>query len=60
MPIAILFCVKVDAALGAEDMVEKLTDRNLQLEEKIEALEEEKNDLVSLILSLWYALKCRK
>ena len=28
-------------------MVEKLTERNLQLEERIEALEEEKNDLVT-------------
>ena len=28
-------------------MVEKLTEKNLQLEEKIEALEEEKNDLVT-------------
>ncbi|XP_076460999.1 dynactin subunit 1-like isoform X2 [Babylonia areolata] len=39
---------QVDAALGAEEMVEKLTDRNLLLEEKIEALEEEKNDLEAL------------
>ena len=38
---------QVDAALGAEEMVEKLTDRNLLLEEKIEAMEEEKNDLVT-------------
>jgi hypothetical protein len=42
------FLLQVDAALGAEDMVEKLTDRNLQLEEKITAIEEEKNDLVSI------------
>ena len=36
-------------------MVEKLTERNLQLEEKIEALEEEKNDLVtcSFHFSFW-------
>lgn len=52
--------MQVDAALGAEEMVEKLTDRNLQLEERIEALEEEKNDLVRLAavtvyLGLWQA-----
>ena len=44
----------MDAALGAEEMVEKLTDRNLQLEERIEALEEEKNDLVMLKSSLQF------
>lgn len=37
----------MDAALGAEEMVETLTDRNLALEEKIQELEEEKADLVS-------------
>lgn len=37
---------KVDAALGAEEMVESLTERNLQLEEKIQEIEEEKADLV--------------
>ena len=35
-------------ALGAEEMVEKLTDKNLDLEEKIEQLEETVQDLVSL------------
>ena len=45
-------------ALGAEEMVEKLTDKNLDLEEKIEQLEESVQDLViinfftSIILKL--------
>ena len=38
---------QVDVALGAEEMVEKLTDTNLQLEEEIETLKETVNDLVS-------------
>lgn len=38
----------MDAALGAEDMVEKLTDQNLALEEKVETLEEEKADLEAI------------
>lgn len=37
---------KVDAALGAEEMVETLTERNLKLEDKIQSLEEEMADLV--------------
>ena len=36
----------MDLALGAEEMVEKLTDKNLELEEKIEQLEETVTDLV--------------
>ena len=36
-------------ALGAEEMVEKLTDKNLDLEEKIEQLEETVQDLVSIL-----------
>ena len=39
---------QVDAALGAEEMVEKLTDRNLELEEKIEQLNETVADLVRI------------
>lgn len=39
---------QVDAALGAEEMVETLTDRNLALEEKLQELEEEKADLEAL------------
>ncbi|XP_005089837.1 dynactin subunit 1 isoform X2 [Aplysia californica] len=39
---------QVDAALGAEEMVEQLTERNLQLEDKIGEIEEEKNDLEAL------------
>ena len=31
---------QVDAALGAEEMVEQMTDRNLALEEKISELQE--------------------
>ena len=40
--------VQVDDALGAEEMVEKLTDKNLQLEERIEGLEETVADLEAL------------
>ena len=39
----------MDLALGAEEMVEKLTDKNLELEEKIEQLEETVTDLVKSI-----------
>ena len=39
---------QVDAALGAEEMVEKLTDKNLELEEKIEQLSETVTDLVKI------------
>lgn len=38
---------QVDAALGAEEMVEQLTERNLKLEDEIREILEEKNDLVS-------------
>ena len=38
----------MDASLGAEDMVEKLTDKNLELEEKVAILEEEKTDLEAM------------
>ena len=40
---------QVDAALGAEGMVETLTDKNLELEEKIQELETQVADLVSLL-----------
>ena len=36
----------VDAAQGAEDMVEQLTEKTLTQEERITELEEEKSDLV--------------
>ncbi|XP_067656587.1 dynactin subunit 1-like isoform X2 [Haliotis asinina] len=39
---------QVDAALGAEEMVEKLTERNLEQEEKIQQLLEENADLEAL------------
>ena len=37
----------MDAALGAEGMVETLTEKNLELEEKIQELETQVTDLVS-------------
>lgn len=43
-------------ALGAEEMVEKLTDKNLDLEEKIEQLEETVQDLVCEIYIHHYPL----
>lgn len=47
----ILTCVRarlyqVDAALGSEEMVETLTERNLDLEEKVRELRETVTDLV--------------
>ena len=41
--------LQVDVALGAEDMVEKLTEKNLDLEEQIQELQEKANDLVSTV-----------
>jgi len=45
-------------ALGAEEMVEKLTDKNLDLEEKIEQLEETVQDLVcefnNILIYFWF------
>lgn len=41
-----LLVTQVDAALGAEEMVEMLTDRNLNLEEKVRELRETVGDLV--------------
>ena len=45
-------------ALGAEEMVEKLTDKNLDLEEKIEQLDETVQDLVSChtLLFIYYII----
>jgi dynactin 1 len=37
---------QVDCALGAEEMVEKLTEQNLTLEEQMQELQDEKTDLV--------------
>lgn len=46
-PSPCLLCLtQVDAALGAEEMVETLTDRNLDLEEKVRKLKETVGDLV--------------
>uniref|UniRef100_A0A0L8GWH2 Uncharacterized protein n=1 Tax=Octopus bimaculoides TaxID=37653 RepID=A0A0L8GWH2_OCTBM len=39
---------QVDAALGAEEMLTTLTEKNLKLEEVIEQMEEEKSDLETL------------
>ncbi|TGZ41043.1 hypothetical protein CRM22_011236 [Opisthorchis felineus] len=39
---------QVDAALGADQMVDQLTQRNLELEEKLDRLTEERNDLEAL------------
>ncbi|KAM7539851.1 hypothetical protein Aperf_G00000044927 [Anoplocephala perfoliata] len=39
---------QVDAALGADQMVSILTQKNLELEEKVEKLTEERNDLEAL------------
>ncbi|XP_013781002.1 dynactin subunit 1-like isoform X2 [Limulus polyphemus] len=39
---------QVDAALGAEEMVEQLTEKNLELEEKIRELQETVDDLEKL------------
>ena len=41
---------QVDVAMGAEEMVERLTDTNLQLEEDIVSLKETVSDLVSIVL----------
>ena len=47
---------QVDVAMGAEEMVEKLTDTNLQLEEEIDALKETVVDLVSDCIHLFICL----
>ena len=38
----------MDAALGAEEMVELLTERNLQLEEKVGEMQENLDDLEAM------------
>jgi len=39
---------QVDAALGAEEMVEQLADRKMELEDRVKSLEEEINELEAL------------
>ncbi|XP_053407314.1 dynactin subunit 1-like isoform X3 [Mercenaria mercenaria] len=39
---------QVDAALGAEEMVEQLTEKNLTLEEQMQELQDEKTDLEAM------------
>lgn len=41
-----VYLCQVDAALGSEEMVETLTERNLDLEEKVRELRETVTDLV--------------
>lgn len=43
---------QVDAALGAEEMVEKLTDKNLEQEELIQKMNENIADLVILLIRI--------
>ena len=43
---------QVDASQGAEEMLERLTEKVLQQEEQLQQLEEEKNDLASCIMYL--------
>lgn len=43
---------QVDASLGADTMVSQLTQRNLELEEMLEKVKEERNDLVSVYVSM--------
>ena len=50
---------KVDAALGSEEMVENLTERNLKLEDRIQTLEEEISDLVNIYYRFIISLQCR-
>lgn len=40
---------QVDVAVGAEQMVEQLTDKNLDLEEQLQNLQENISDLVSFV-----------
>ena len=53
-------CLQVDAALGAEEMVETLTERNLDLEEKVRELRVTVGDLVRRFLwsKGWYWRAC--
>lgn len=47
---------QIDAALGADRMVSLLTQKNLELEEAVEKLTEERNCLVHLLFNLCKSL----
>ena len=49
---------QVDAAQGAEEMVEQLTDKTLQQEENLQQLVDEKADLVSDWIIISVVLEC--
>ena len=51
----------MDTALGAEEMVETLTDNNLALEEEIRTLRENVQDLVSFFFFIVvFSENCKK
>ena len=50
--------LQVDAAQGAEEMVERLTEQTLDQEEKIQNMLEEKADLVSISNTEYEPCEC--
>ena len=50
----------MDAAQGAEEMVEHLTEKTLQQEDQIQTLEEEKADLVRRLMAVFFDIKKNK
>lgn len=55
-----IFLVQVDAALGAEEMVEMLGEKKMALEEKVAELEEAVADLEALQVSFLIIIKKKK